>query len=254
MRDAIEATERPDRRLPGHITVLLAAVLLGLGVGAVGAFLKRPSPGVPAEAAVIAPPAAPSSPPSPTGRQRGRVTHLSTGESRPPPQFVRVFEKIPQPYSGSGSLIESYNGQERNPLWAPRMEAELRKRFEDNPPAAAGLEEMKISVSECRDNTCRVDFTYPESLLQRPAPVGFPDKRFTPLDIYLWRTGAFATYLKNLPPSRLPDGSVSETTVVAFKSPTIDPESYRTWAKARSDRARAQSSVQSSGHRQEVNR
>src|SRR3954470_23923279 len=240
----------PRPPLPRYLTVLLGATVLGVAVGLLVAFLRRPSPAVAVGPSAELGAAAGRSPASP-GIPPARGETATTASRRRPPTFVRTFERIPEPFTEGTSLIDAYNRQRINPLWAPRMEAELRKRFEDNPPAAAGLEAMTISVVECRDNSCRVDFTYPASMLQLPPPPGFPDRHVSPVDIYLWRTGAFATYLKNLPPTQLPDGTTTETAIVAFKGPTVDPETYQTWARARTEVARKASSSQ---EKQEVNR
>jgi hypothetical protein len=252
MREPIRASEMASVRFARYAPVLLVSALLGLGVGCLLVILKRRPAPTTARVTQMRPAPGGVSGGSfqPVTANRTTVSpgqgkdQIRTGSPRLP-VLVRDFQKVPEPLHERSDPVEAYNGQERNPIWAPKMETALRTRFANHPPAAVGMEGLEISVTECRDNTCRIDFTYPASMLHLSAPEGFPFKRFTPLDIYIWKTGRFATSLKNLPPTHLPDGTARETIVVAFESPAIDPEHYPTWASTRTAPAkRAQSSQQ----------
>ena len=225
-------------RFGRHAPMVLVAALLGLGAGALLAVILNLSPSATVTQGRLPSTRRPGGSFEPHAASRmavspGQKEDRQATESRRPPALVRQFQNIPEPLDERSDPIEAYNGQERNPLWAPRMETALRARFEKHSPASVGLEGVQISVKECRDNTCRIDFTYPASMLQMAAPEGFPFKRFTPLDIYIWKAGRFSTALKNLPPTRLPDGTATETMVVAFKGPAMDPEHYSTWSGTR---------------------
>jgi hypothetical protein len=235
MGPRIPASRTITARLRGYLPVLVISTLLGAGLGSLVAFSKDRAPA--AVATVVEPEPLRPSVAAPVEARGGNRTEAGTPKvgSLRPPVFVRAFQKVPAPLDDGANLVDAYNEQERNPLWASRMEAELRKRFARHPPAAVGLAGLEIAVTECRDGTCRVDFTYPESMLHLPAPAGVPFKHFTPLDLYIWKAGRFCSALTNIPATPGPDGTTTETTVVAFKGTGLDPDSYQAWSDTRSE-------------------
>lgn len=140
------------------------------------------------------------------------------------------------------TLLEGYNEDERDPSWAPGMEATMRSRFDKTDFAAAGLAGMSVDAVECRSSTCRLEFTYPGSLkaaIERRATEDGLSPDVGPIDYLAIETGPLA------PASIL--GSVEQykdargldyervTGVVGFRQNTLDPAKYGQWLAERKD-------------------
>src|SRR4051794_22886352 len=102
--------------------------------------------------------------PGQAGQRRPRV---ASTRAKAPPKFVRAFPRVPAPaaYNATGDdnvdFVAFFNGEERNPVWAPAMEQALEKILTPERMRELGIEGTRMSSRECRSSACALEFEYP---------------------------------------------------------------------------------------------
>jgi hypothetical protein len=212
---------------------LLVAFAAGLGV-LLAVVQKRRTP---APATVDA-----DDPASQTANERSD-TPLGRGgrASSVPPRFdTERRPRRPSAYKlwASGKVMpeDGYNAEDRDPVWAPAMEASLESRFRSSLPP--WLQKISVSDVECRTSACRAVLTYPSSLVtaasERAIAEGLPSK-LLPLDYVMLDTGPLAHGSTVLETENLqdPDGEphVRITAVWFFDRDEVAPATYAKWVE-----------------------
>lgn len=181
------------------------------------------------------------------GTGRGRIDNVDATEYRKPPVFTtQMLERenrlSPQEPKAAGVFRvlrgypqKYYNAEKRDLLWASGMESALSDRFA-NAGQASGLMSLRAHEIECRESTCRVEFSFSKEDFEAAKAKEGKD----PLASLRLATGPFATFsyesnqaatLKLVDPKTAigDDGSYRKTVILLFDSPDIDPVTYSSY-------------------------
>jgi hypothetical protein len=219
---------RRRQRIVGSLLILVA---LGLGA-AIGLRHHETSP---SPSPLVH--SGPGLPQHETQRTEDKPQGVSSPVPRPPrrsslPRLNRAWARVPEA-SGfnavvqqTANLVEFYNHEERNPIWAPAMESAIEHVLTPDKLRELGLQGLTIKDKECRTSTCRLEFEYPLALAQSLPIDPKINKKSTPTSIINTRTEALggamyttATEHENK------NGTIFErpTIVVAYDEQTMDP-------------------------------
>jgi hypothetical protein len=131
--------------------------------------------------------------------------------------------------------------EDRDPLWAPAMEAAL-SRVALSPALLAdlGLGDMKVTVLACRQTTCALTYEYPARLVDRVVAAGLPPS--PPMVLVEEAVGWAAPRgggLRRTAFTRDGEPYARVSLVLGFDEASWDPARYRAWVDERRPEAQA---------------
>jgi hypothetical protein len=133
------------------------------------------------------------------------------------------------------STPELFEGEARDPVWAPAMERALGNRMQRAREllTSAGFEGTRIKTSECRTSSCRLEFEYTDRDEAKGRENGTLKADERPYGYLVRETGPWATLSSDLKPEPIEvvDGVTRfrKTVYVVFGEQESNPDRYATW-------------------------
>jgi hypothetical protein len=128
-----------------------------------------------------------------------------------------------------------FDGEERDPIWAPAMEGALKERLKLARElfANAGLKDIKLLEPACRTSTCRLELEYTDRELAKAREAGGLPADQEPYGFFVRQTGPFSRSSSDLRPEPLEvvDGVIRlrQTTYLVFGENESNPDNYAQW-------------------------
>jgi hypothetical protein len=150
-------------------------------------------------------------------------------------QALRLKERA----SASGGRIppafELFDGEARDPGWAPAMEQAVNDRMQQAGAVLsnAGLKGARVKAAECRTSTCRLEFDYTDQDLTKAREAGALSRDQSPFGFLVQQTGPFARASSDLRPEpvEVVDGVTRfrQAVYLVFGEAESDPRGYAAW-------------------------
>lgn len=130
---------------------------------------------------------------------------------------------------------ELFDGETRDPAWAPAMELVLKNRLRQAGELLAnvGLKGTDLQAPECRTSTCRLEYHYTDQDLATLSATGLVPAGRPPYSLLVRQTGPFSRTSSDLRPEPIEvvDGVTRFKQVVylVFGETDSDPDRYAEW-------------------------
>jgi hypothetical protein len=130
---------------------------------------------------------------------------------------------------------ELFDGDQRDPGWAPAMERALQERLRQAQETLAnvGLSGVRLKAPDCRTSTCRLELEYTSADLATAGASGNLVPGEEPFGFLMRQTGPFSSSSSDLraEPTKVVDGVTHyrQLLYLLFGEQESDPERYATW-------------------------